>query len=101
MQIVLPHFFRYCNYYGNSAAFPWTYAQVINGKVVINAIGPNKLKIVHWLREWFNLSLREALAMGNQETIEVGEGWLLHLRKITDRLSDLGATVQFISNDEK
>ncbi|HEX6431383.1 MAG TPA: SMI1/KNR4 family protein [Niastella sp.] len=72
----------------------------VMGKVIITTIGPNKMKVVHYLKERFHLSPQEALAMSKQERIEVAEGFLLHLQRTIDQLSKLGATARFIQ-DEK
>lgn len=42
-----------------------------------------------------------ALTMSKQQNIEVEAAWLLHLQKIINHLSKLGATAQFIPDTEK
>lgn len=65
-----------------------------HGTLVITAIGPQKLKVVQFLKQALELSPQEALAMAAQGDIVVADGYLAHLRSTQARLQALGATVE-------
>lgn len=66
-----------------------------HGTLVICGIGPQKMKVVQFLKQTFGLSPQEALALAMQPEIAVAEGYLVHLRRSQDHLQALGATVEF------
>jgi len=73
---------------------------LINGIVAITDFGHNKLKVVHWLKDYLGLRPQEALSLSKQQTVQVQEGLLLHMQIIIDQLNHLGATAMFIPSNE-
>lgn len=66
-----------------------------HGTLVVTAIGPQKMKIAHFLKRALALSPQEALALAAQGDITVAEGYLVRLRGMQAQLQALGATVEF------
>lgn len=66
-----------------------------HGALVITAIGPQKMKIVHWLKQALDLTPQQALALAAQPSIEVGSGYRTQWRGAEEQLQALGATVEF------
>ena len=67
------------------------------GTLVLTEIGPQKLKVVQFLKQKLDLSPQEALALAGQQNVTVAEGYRIHLRTIQHRLAELGATTAFRS----
>lgn len=68
-----------------------------HGRLVITAIGPQKLEIAQFLRQARGLSPRDAMALiATQDDLVVAEGCLARLRHAQARLQALGATVVFV-----
>lgn len=66
-----------------------------HGSLVITAVGPQKMKIVHWLKQALDLTPQEALALAAQPDITVGDGYRAEWRNAQTQLQALGATVEF------
>lgn len=64
------------------------------GALVITNIGPQKLKVVSYLRRVLGLSMAEALALAAQREIVVGSGLLLQLHQLRDPLRALGGSTE-------
>lgn len=65
------------------------------GRLVITAPGPQKLKVIHLLRKTLNLSLSEVMAFVAQPPIVAGEDFHIRLRPLEEALIALGASVEF------
>lgn len=66
-----------------------------HGTLVITAIGPQKMKIVHWLKQALDLTPQQALALVMQPRIAVGNGYRAQWHGAQEQLQALGATVEF------
>lgn len=66
-----------------------------HGTLVVTAIGPQKMKVVLFLRQLLDLSPQEALTLAMQGDLAVAEGYLAHLRRVQAQLQALGATAEF------
>ncbi|WES66525.1 hypothetical protein [Superficieibacter sp. HKU1] len=65
------------------------------GRLVITATGPQKLKVIHLLRKTLNLPLSEVMAFVAQLPIVAGEDFHIRLRPLEEALVALGASVEF------
>ncbi|WNJ92385.1 hypothetical protein [Bosea sp. 685] len=65
------------------------------GALVITDVGSQKLKVVQVMRQALGLSLPEVLALAGERDIVVGTGLPIQLRRLRDKLVELGATVEF------
>ena len=65
-----------------------------HGTLVITAIGPQKMKVAHFLKRVLDLSPQAALALTAQGDIAVARGYVAHLRRTQAQLQALGATVE-------
>jgi ribosomal protein L7/L12 len=65
------------------------------GTLVITDVGSRKLKVVQAMKQALGLSLPEVLALARERDIVVGTGSAIQLRRIRDKLVELGATVAF------
>ncbi|RAJ24574.1 hypothetical protein [Pedobacter cryoconitis] len=69
-----------------------------SGKVIVRDIGPQKIKIVNYLKACLKLTPQEALALAKQKEIEVAQGYLVNLKFLVSDLKELGATAEFIAD---
>lgn len=65
------------------------------GRLVITAPGPQKLKVIQLLRKTLNLPLSEVMAFVAQPPIVAGEDFHIRLRPLEEALVALGASVEF------
>lgn len=65
------------------------------GRLIIAAPGPQKLKVIHLLRKTLNLSLSEVMTFVAQPPIVAGEDFHIRLRPLEEALIALGASVEF------
>jgi hypothetical protein len=66
-----------------------------HGALIITRIGPQKMKVVQFLRQALDLSPQEALALAGRQNIPVAQGYLVRLQRTQAHLQGLGATVEF------
>lgn len=71
------------------------------GKLLVTHIGPEKIKVVNYLKELLKLTPREALELSRRSEIVAAEGYQMHLIKIMSNLQKLGATAVFIPEEEQ
>lgn len=71
------------------------------GKLLITHIGPEKIKVVNYLKELLKLTPKEALELSRRSEIVAAEGYQMHLVKIMSHLQKLGATAVFIPEEEQ
>jgi hypothetical protein len=69
-----------------------------SGRLVITAIGPQKMKVVQLLRQVQKLSPQQALALVARPEITAAEGNRVQLQRLQARLQALGASVAFRSD---
>lgn len=70
-----------------------------HGALVITRIGPQKMKVVQFLRQALKLSPQEALTLAGQRNIPVAQGYLVRLQRTLAHLQGLGTTVEFRPGD--
>jgi hypothetical protein len=71
------------------------------GKLLITHIGPEKIRVVNYLKELLQLTPQEALALSKRTEIIAAEGYQMHLNKIMNDLQKLGATAVFVPEEEQ
>ncbi|SDP33757.1 ribosomal protein L7/L12 [Phyllobacterium sp. OV277] len=65
------------------------------GDLIVTDVGSQKLKVVQIVSKCRGLSLKDALALTEAPQFEAGSGVRLQLRRLSDQLEALGATVEF------
>lgn len=65
------------------------------GDLIVTDIGPHKLKIVQIISKSRGLSLKDTLGLTEASRFEAGSGGRLQLRRLSDQLKALGASVEF------
>lgn len=71
----------------------------VPGTLLITAVGEQKMKVVQYLKEKLDITPAAALQLSKQPEIVVQQGYLVHLRRVMQRLESLGATVVFKADD--
>lgn len=69
------------------------------GTLSLTEIGPQKVKVLHFLKQTLDLTLGEAMALAGNLPITVEQGFCIHLRRTVSALEELGATAEFIPDD--
>lgn len=65
------------------------------GDLIVSDPGPQKLKVVQVISKCRGLSLKDTLALAEAPQFEAGSGMRLQLRRLSEQLEALGATVEF------
>ncbi|WP_429527947.1 hypothetical protein [Pseudomonas frederiksbergensis] len=65
------------------------------GSLIVNDLGPHKLKVVQIISKCRGLSLKDTLALAAVPEFEAGSGMKLQLRRLREQLEALDATVEF------
>jgi hypothetical protein len=65
------------------------------GKLMITHIGPDKIRVVNYLKQLLDLTPREALELCRRNEIVAAEGYQMQLERILNDLQKLGATAVF------
>jgi hypothetical protein len=71
------------------------------GKIMITHIGPEKIKVVNYLKNLLQLTPQEALELSRQKEIVAAEGYGIRLERIKNDLQKLGATTVFVPEEEQ
>lgn len=66
-----------------------------SGDLIVNNLGRHKLKVVQIISKCRGLSLKDTLALAEAPELLAGSGVRLHLRRLSEQLEALGATVEF------
>lgn len=65
------------------------------GDLIVNDLGPHKLKVVQIISKSRGLSLKDALALADTPQLKAASGVRLRLQRLRDQLEASGATVEF------
>ncbi|MCO8170393.1 hypothetical protein NJC40_21760 [Pseudomonas sp. 21LCFQ02] len=68
-----------------------------SGELIVSDLGPHKLKVVQVISKSRKMSLKETLALAEAPPFTAASGVKLQLRRLSEQLEVLGATVKFRS----